>query len=215
MKKSNVAIIVLLVLILVAVLGLGGYLIYNLNNKIDEKNSEIENLKSKNSNVSVEKKVSNTQNNTENNVQKSNTQEMSSDEIIKMGEKLYNISIKIAWNGYCKEKIEGLEQYYWVDESVFDYMTEKAASNYGIEKYENGYRMFENAKGSDIYYVSTDLEIKEVKDNKIVFNAISHYAEEPVEEGVQSIIKENRNRDFVLVKEDEKWKVDEFRVPNM
>lgn len=48
MEKSNKAIITLLIIILIAILGIGGYFIYSLNNKIDQQNDAIADLKSEN-----------------------------------------------------------------------------------------------------------------------------------------------------------------------
>lgn len=48
MEKSNKAVIALLIIILIAVLGIGGYFIYTLNNKIEQQNSSIADLKADN-----------------------------------------------------------------------------------------------------------------------------------------------------------------------
>lgn len=48
MEKSNKAVITLLIIILIAILGIGGYFIYTLNNKIEEQNNSIADLKAEN-----------------------------------------------------------------------------------------------------------------------------------------------------------------------
>ena len=48
MEKSNKAVITLLIIILIAVLGIGGYFIYTLNNKIEQQNNSIADLKAEN-----------------------------------------------------------------------------------------------------------------------------------------------------------------------
>ncbi len=48
MEKSNKGLIILLLIILIAVLGIGGYFIYTLNNKIEQQNNSIADLKAEN-----------------------------------------------------------------------------------------------------------------------------------------------------------------------
>lgn len=131
-------------------------------------------------------------------------------------------------------EIEELQPYraYKVEESdVEDYFTEKRIEElsldnepapYGLEKYNGSWYYCEPDLGGSYDYVGTEIELESVEEDKITFRAITYYSEEYVFNTVsfdESIdeIKENyeyhtQEDDFIIVKEDGKWKIDEQTV---
>lgn len=81
MEKSNKNVITLLIIILIAILGIGGYFIYALNNKIEDHNKSIADLKSENQKnqktieniLNSNNQNSNTQSTTQNNTTSTST----------------------------------------------------------------------------------------------------------------------------------------------
>ena len=128
MEKSNKGLIILLLIILIAVLGIGGYFIYTLNNKIEQQNNSIADLKAENlrSQATIENMLkANTQTSNTEATNKSTTQvtsESSNEDVIK---ELFLDKLKEINNtnsekllDYRVDKIEILsdsEKQHWVE----------------------------------------------------------------------------------------------------
>lgn len=129
------------------------------------------------------------------------------------------------------EELQPYRAYKVEDTDVEDYFTEKRIEElsldnepapYGLEKYNETWYYCEPDLGGSYDYVGTEIELESVEKNKITFRAITYYSEEYVFNTVsfdESIdeIKENyeyhtQEDDFIIVKEDGKWKIDEQTV---
>lgn len=229
MKKSSEVLVILLIIILLVVIGVGGYFIYQLNNKIDEKSDEIASLKSS----------QRTANNEEENIKKisnEDSEKLNEKEALKIGKELYNDAHSISWSeGFEYESEEnkiGISPKY-VEINDLPYMPiknseeimskftkngeQELCKNLGIIIKDGKYLQAAASRGSDIYYLSTELKVLNILANEITFNAISSYGvPEDMAEDMElpDDIEETKTDKFVIKKENGTWKVDSFVNPN-
>lgn len=100
-----------------------------------------------------------------------------------------------------------------LDDIKEDYCQVFATPDAGLyEKYfesESGVYCFDGGRGSNIYYVSTDLELVSESETQAVFNAVSHYADPETGEA-----QEDKTCEFVMIRSDGEWKTQTFTLPN-
>ena len=129
------------------------------------------------------------------------------------------------------EELQPYRAYKVEDTDVKDYFTEKRIEElsldntpapYGLAEYEGSWYYCEPDLGGSYDYVGTEIKLESVEEDMITFRAITYYSEEYVFNTVsfdESLdeIKENyeyytKEDDFIIVKEDGKWKIDEQTV---
>ena len=141
----------------------------------------------------------------------------------------------------AKEKYEKVFRYYWMGGDSYDTITPNENDNWyeRIDNYEeitdtltkkylqeftayrpiveeNGkYYMRIIARGGNIYYCGADgFEVKSITDGRMEFTVKEKYHAEELGKDPSEITEfEYKYNSFVLVKEDGKWKVDEFTLP--
>lgn len=204
MKKLNKIAIGLLILILVLVLAIGGYTIVKLNNQIEKKSSEDNELKSITQDVKDEL--------TEEEVKRI-IDSFVKGNALSVGAGIdLNISIQYNEIPYYKViNVSELKETFSTN-GFKDYMKE----NEIIEK-DGEYYMPALGWGSDITYYGRDgYIIKSITENKIeaIFREKYYTNAEDIDkgdvEGVDFTIVENK---FVAIKENGVWKVEEFTNP--
>lgn len=204
MKKLNKIAIVLLILILVLVIAIGGYTIVKLNNQIEKKSNEDNELKSITQDVKDEVTEEEVKRIIDSFVKRN---------ALSVGAGIdLNISIQYNEIPYYKViNVSELKETFSTN-GFKDYMKE----NEIIEK-DGEYYMPALGWGSDITYYGRDgYIIKSITENKIeaIFREKYYTNAEDIDkgdvEGVDFTIVENK---FVAIKENGVWKVEEFTNP--
>lgn len=225
MKKSSEVLVILLIIILLVVIGIGGYFIYQLNNKIDEKSDEIASLKSS----------QRTANNEQENINKTSNEDsekLNEKEALKIGKGLYDDVLGISWGegveyvsedelGVVPKYIEINSIQYTIiknSEEIMNKFTKNGEKELceilGIIIKDGKYLQASTGRGSDIYYLSTELKVLNILADEITFNAISSYGAPEADMELPEDIEETKTDKFVIKKENGIWKVDSFVVPN-
>lgn len=178
-------------------------------------------------NNKTESSASNPQSNTNNSQSNTNnTNTMSESDAIALAQKKY----------------ERIHDYYFMDGSSDDSIIDNENEYYRIENYDeittnlttsalqtltndrgiitkNGkYYILDLARGTNIYYLGNDgFEVKSITNDRLEFIVKEKYltnSDDVGKEASEITDFEYQNNPFVLVKEDGKWKVDEFTLPN-
>lgn len=203
----------------------------NLQNQIDSSNTVDTKIPLNNNQINnntVNNISSNNQisNNTLNNITQNNntTTGLSNAEALKIGKEKYEQAMQSFWND---PNIDGTQN---IEKNGLEYskITDKSYINSMKSLYtDNGYlNIFSNFKtiieanngeyyiaiaerGSNIYYVKSELVVSNITDSKLEFISKDTYKSENNES-----ITYNENNAFVLIKENGIWKVDKFKLPN-
>lgn len=200
----------------------------NVDTKIPLNNNQISNNTVDNNILNNNQINNNTVNNisTNNTTQNNNTTTtvLSNAEALKIGKEKYNQAMQSFWNDpdvdeTQKIEINGLEYSKITDKSYISSMKALYSdsgylnifSNFKtiVETNSGDYYIALAARGSNIYYVGSELVVSNITDSKIEFISKDTYKSENNES-----ITYNENNAFVLVKEKGVWKVDKFKLPN-
>lgn len=235
MKKFLVT---LLIIILVAVIGVGGYFLYQLNEKIDTLSTEKEETETNNEVANNVTPVEPTTNTVVEPTEPSQTTTLTEAEALEIGEELYE---NIRHLELSNSKIETTDETYEIEEG-FDYVKitnyEEAIRNQytreaeerifawdergeltdgstypGMFTKKDGEYYFCVAVGGKGYYWGqwTDMKVVSIEDDTIKFEVV-HIREADLDdtifEGETTITTE-----FVIKKEDGKWKIDSYEDP--
>ena len=219
MKKS---VVVLIVILLLLVLGMGGYLVYDKVLSKDEvkENPSVENNKKSSDN---EEDIYNT---------------LSNDEALKIGQQLWNYAYDTLWCknfNYSSELTnlgDGHQGYEIINydevrnnfSNDFVYKDESGKTRSWEERFEqyviNGkvYDPSGCSRGSDMNYGETQLSVKSITSNTLIFNSLSTYCNDVMWNENNSCkdekITKKVEEDFSLKLVDGNWKISNFYLPN-
>lgn len=216
-KKSSVVLItVLIIILLVAAVG-GGFLAgaSYIASKSLEKKKEVKEVQK-----AQEEAVADDESNA-----------LSNEEALKLGNELWKYAYSSYWGGepvwkshtgevneaggrpiVCDTTIDEVKKKYAKDFQYTAAADEGGNLDAFIALISNG-MCSGAARGADQLYKTTTLEIKKIEENKIVFDATSEYCGssfcQESKETEKKVIK-----DFVIVKEQDQWLINSFYLPN-
>lgn len=155
-------------------------------------------------------------NNQNNNIKKENNEE----DIISTGKTLWNNTYNLYWNFMKNMKITevslGKNKINNMKDFNFSSLTSNAVNemynSLGI-KNDNGTYYIESIRtNGDITYMISEITLKENKDNKIIYNVESKYCANGDKSNCKDIA--SVNNDFIIIKENNNYKVDSFILPD-
>lgn len=135
-----------------------------------------------------------------------------------------SITIKDVFLAYPFGESSDVEDYF-TEKRLSEMTSDKDPNPYGIEKVDGKWYYLQAPVGGDPTYAGTLLKVKEITENKITYTATSYYSVAWLEAGDTDItydmekeelinaVKskyacETIENDFIIVKEDGKWKID-------
>lgn len=143
---------------------------------------------------------------------------LTNQEALDIGKTKYQQAISCYWGNleYSTELIENIGEadtaYYEVTNinEIKQIFTTNAFADfcdeYGLKEKNGVYYKVAADRGSDITYVGNELKVDSISENKIVYTSIETY-----NDNEEITTKEYQ---FILIKENGNWKVDEFTLPN-
>lgn len=155
-------------------------------------------------------------NNQNNNIKKEDNKE----DIISTGKTLWNNTYNLYWNFMKNMKITeislGKNKINNIKDFNFSSLTSNALnemySSLGV-KNDNGTYYIESIRtNGDITYMISEITLKENKDNKIIYNVESKYCANGDKSNCKDIA--SVNNDFIVIKENNNYKVDSFILPD-
>lgn len=155
-------------------------------------------------------------NNQNNNIKKENNEE----DIISTGKTLWNNTYNLYWNFMKNMKITevslGKNKINNMKDFNFSSLTSNAVNemynSLGI-KNDNGTYYIESIRtNGDNTYMISEITLKENKDNKIIYNVESKYCANGDKSNCKDIA--SVNNDFIIIKENNNYKVDSFILPD-
>lgn len=155
-------------------------------------------------------------NNQNNNIKKEDNKE----DIISTGKTLWNNTYNLYWNFMKNMKITeislGKNKINNMKDFNFSSLTSNALnemySSLGV-KNDNGTYYIESIRtNGDITYMISEITLKENKNNKIIYNVESKYCTSGDKSNCKDIA--SVNNDFILIKENNNYKVDSFILPD-
>ncbi len=195
-----------LVIIIMILLGAVGYLVYE--NYYKEKEETVK----EETNINKEKPKE--------------KEEMNAADALLLGTDLYNSSYEI-YNGRSNFSLNSEESITCDDEKLcslisnFDSVVNNIFTESGKKEFERNAKTIRKIDGKFYYidsfelnpnsYIETNLEVTKIRDDQITFKAISDYCIS--NETISCQNKESETKRFVIVKENNKWFVDEFVNP--
>ena len=155
---------------------------------------------------------------------------MTQSKALSIGKKLYKKAYQYYWASnisYNYSKIYTIKGIQYCKVTTNMNNVKKYFSTNGFKRYlkNNGYvskigntyyRVLAD-RGGNIFYIGNTLEIKQITSNKIVFTSIEKYIDsnsdaDPFDYKDSDIVQENKK--FVIVKENNEWKIDSFTLPD-
>lgn len=155
-------------------------------------------------------------NNQNNNIKKEDNKE----DIISTGKTLWNNTYNLYWNFMKNMKITevslGKNKINNMKDFNFSSLTSNAVNemynSLGI-KNDNGTYYIESIRtNGDNTYMISEITLKENKDNKIIYNVESKYCANGDKSNCKDIA--SVNNDFIIIKENNNYKVDSFILPD-
>lgn len=155
-------------------------------------------------------------NNQNNNIKKEDNKE----DIISTGKTLWNNTYNLYWNFMKNMKITevslGKNKINNIKDFNFSSLTSNALnemySSLGV-KNDNGTYYIESIRtNGDNTYMISEITLKENKDNKIIYNVESKYCANGDKSNCKDIA--SVNNDFIIIKENNNYKVDSFILPD-
>lgn len=155
-------------------------------------------------------------NNQNNSIKKENNEE----DIISTGKTLWNNTYNLYWNFMKNMKITevslGKNKINNMKDFNFSSLTSNALNemynSLGI-KNDNGTYYIESIRtNGDNTYMISEITLKENKDNKIIYNVESKYCANGDKSNCKDIA--SVNNDFIVIKENNNYKVDSFILPD-
>ncbi len=210
-NKSNKGLIALVVILLVAVLGLTSYIVYDkVLSKEKEEKEKVEEI--------VEKDL------------------LSEEEALSIGNELWEYAHRTYWGGepvwkshdgevneyggrpiICDTTKEEVKQKYTKDVEIF--MDDVSSSNeedtlkLSIDEFIPSNACSGAGRGGLQNYKETNLSVKEIKEDEIIFIATSEYCGSSFCHESTETVKELK-KDFIIQKENDKWLIASFYLPN-
>ena len=208
-EKNNKVYIIIIIILSFFVIGLVSYIFwdkYYLNNETDNKIQEVENDTIDNE-----------------------TKKFIIDDKYYLDINDENLAIEIGkslWN-YAKGAYWGMDNVWKNCTTSFEEVKSYFSKDFTYETSHSGPKPFDTfiystdelpacmgaARGSDQVYKDTELEINKIENGKIIFNATSKYCDSPFCEESDNIAKEI-TKDFIIVKENGRWVISYFYLPN-
>lgn len=155
-------------------------------------------------------------NNQNNNIKKENNKE----DIISTGKTLWNNTYNLYWNFMKNMKITEISLGKNKINNMKDFNFSSLTSNAVNEMYnslgiknDNGTYYIESIRtNGDNTYMISEITLKENKDNKIIYNVESKYCANGDKSNCKDIA--SVNNDFIIIKENNNYKVDSFILPD-
>ena len=155
-------------------------------------------------------------NNQNNNIKKEDNKE----DIISTGKTLWNNTYNLYWNfmknmkitevSLGKNKINNMKNFNF--SSLTSNAVNEMYNSLGI-KNDNGTYYIESIRtNGDNTYMISEITLKENKDNKIIYNVESKYCANGDKSNCKDIA--SVNNDFIIIKENNNYKVDSFILPD-
>lgn len=155
-------------------------------------------------------------NNQNNNIKKENNEE----DIISTGKTLWNNTYNLYWNFMKNMKITEVSLGKNKINNMKDFNFSSLTSNALNEMYnslgvknDNGTYYIESIRtNGDNTYMISEITLKENKDNKIIYNVESKYCANGDKSNCKDVA--SVNNDFIIIKENNNYKVDSFILPD-
>lgn len=155
-------------------------------------------------------------NNQNNNIKKEDNKE----DIISTGKTLWNNTYNLYWNFMKNMKITEVSLGKNKINNMKDFNLSSLTSNALNEMYnslgiknDNGTYYIESIRtNGDNTYMISEITLKENKDNKIIYNVESKYCANGDKSNCKDIA--SVNNDFIIIKENNNYKVDSFILPD-
>lgn len=155
-------------------------------------------------------------NNQNNNIKKEDNKE----DIISTGKTLWNNTYNLYWNFMKNMKITEISLGKNKINNIKDFNFSSLTSNALNEMYnslgiknDNGTYYIESIRtNGDNTYMISEITLKENKDNKIIYNVESKYCANGDKSNCKDIA--SVNNDFIIIKENNNYKVDSFILPD-
>lgn len=155
-------------------------------------------------------------NNQNNNIKKEDNKE----DIISTGKTLWNNTYNLYWNfmknmktteiSLGKNKINNIKDFNF--SSLTSNALNEMYNSLGV-KNDNGTYYIESIRtNGDNTYMISEITLKENKDNKIIYNVESKYCANGDKSNCKDIA--SVNNDFIVIKENNNYKVDSFILPD-
>lgn len=155
-------------------------------------------------------------NNQNNNIKK----EYNKEDIISTGKTLWNNTYNLYWNfmknmktteiSLGKNKINNIKDFNF--SSLTSNALNEMYSSLGVKNDNGNYYIESIRTNGDITYMISEITLKENKDNKIIYNVESKYCANGDKSNCKDIA--SVNNDFIIIKENNNYKVDSFILPD-
>ena len=155
-------------------------------------------------------------NNQNNNIKKEDNKE----DIISTGKTLWNNTYNLYWNfmknmktteiSLGKNKINNMKDFNF--SSLTSNALNEMYSSLGVKNDNGNYYIESIRTNGDITYMISEITLKENKDNKIIYNVESKYCANGDKSNCKDIA--SVNNDFIIIKENNNYKVESFILPD-
>ncbi len=155
-------------------------------------------------------------NNQNNNIKKEDNKE----DIISTGKTLWNNTYNLYWNfmknmktteiSLGKNKINNIKDFNF--SSLTSNALNEMYSSLGVKNDNGNYYIESIRTNGDITYMISEITLKENKDNKIIYNVESKYCASGDKSNCKDVA--SVNNDFIIIKENNNYKVDSFILPD-
>lgn len=155
-------------------------------------------------------------NNQNNNIKKEDNKE----DIISTGKTLWNNTYNLYWNfmknmktteiSLGKNKINNMKDFNF--SSLTSNALNEMYSSLGVKNDNGNYYIESIRTNADNTYMISEITLKENKDNKIIYNVESKYCANGDKSNCKDIA--SVNNDFIIIKENNNYKVDSFILPD-
>ena len=155
-------------------------------------------------------------NNQNNNIKKEDNKE----DIISTGKTLWNNTYNLYWNfmknmktteiSLGKNKINNMKDFNF--SSLTSNALNEMYNSLGVKNDNGNYYIESIRTNGDITYMISEITLKENKDNKIIYNVESKYCANGDKSNCKDIA--SVNNDFIIIKENNNYKVDSFILPD-
>ncbi len=155
-------------------------------------------------------------NNQNNNIKKEDNKE----DIISTGKTLWNNTYNLYWNfmknmktteiSLGKNKINNIKDFNF--SSLTSNALNEMYSSLGVKNDNGNYYIESIRTNADNTYMISEITLKENKDNKIIYNVESKYCANGDKSNCKDVA--SVNNDFIIIKENNNYKVDSFILPD-
>lgn len=155
-------------------------------------------------------------NNQNNNIKKEDNKE----DIISTGKTLWNNTYNLYWNfmknmktteiSLGKNKINNMKDFNF--SSLTSNALNEMYNSLGVKNDNGNYYIESIRTNGDITYMISEITLKENKDNKIIYNVESKYCANGDKSNCKDVA--SVNNDFIIIKENNNYKVDSFILPD-